>query len=274
MKFYYFGGGDHTSNNKINLLEKSGFSGVLFTYDCFQGDYFVKIARDMKPHKKIIYMVAIRPHALSPQYLTMITNSLNQISPGRVQINLIAGHIKDHEKKFGGILGDISDSSTNIERSNNLIEYLKELDNMKNNNPHLILPDLFVTTTNEFVFDVANKLKNKVIIPYSHYKRGHWTIYTNYPISNHGRPSKEIDISETDVMISLSPIIRETQEEIDSLDKKKWTTDTEYFTYSEFYSFIKKIEDEGIKYLMMHAWPENEEDQIIKFMNSMKEFEK
>lgn len=270
MKFYYFSGKDYIQDGQINLLEKAGFSGALLAYDCWQGDHFVKIARDMQPNKKIIYMVAVRSHTLSPQYLTMIINSLNKISPGRVQVNLISGYIKDYEKNFGGVLGEISDSSTNIERSNNLIEYIAELNNMKNNNPRLELPDFFVTATNKVVFDAANKFKNKVIIPYSHYKRGHWTKYEN----NTFKADEKIDISNSNVMISISPIIRETQEQIDNLYKKNYAMDTEYFTYSEFYSFIEKLEDQGIKYLMLRPDPESEEEQIIQFINKMKKVKK
>jgi hypothetical protein len=54
-------------------------------------------ARDIDISKKIKYMVAIRPYAISPQYLVMMNHSMNDIMSNRVQFNLILGHIKEHE---------------------------------------------------------------------------------------------------------------------------------------------------------------------------------
>ena len=164
MKYYYFSGGDHTANNKISILEEHGFTGVLFTYNALSGDYFTLVARDIDLSQKIVYMVAIRPHTISPQYLSMISNSIHGIMPNRLQINLISGHIKKEEKNVGGVLGVITDQSTHIERSNYLIEYLQELDKMYKAKACDNMPDIFVSTTNEYVFETASSLKNKMII--------------------------------------------------------------------------------------------------------------
>lgn len=268
MKYYYFGGGDHTEdskeNNRISLLEESGFTGVLFTYNAWQGDYMVKMARDLDPSQKIIYMAAIRPHVISPQYLTMISQAMSSIMPNRFQVNLISGHIKEEEKTFGGILGEVTDLSSHIDRSNYLIKYLEELDKMKNQNTEFHELDFFVSTTNEYVFNVASKLKNKMIIPYRDYKNKHWTIYTDYQKTDNIIVGNKIDFKNKTIMISVAPIIRKTQEEIDALDKTMWTNDTEYFSYKGFYDFIKKLESEGINHLMVHGWPAEESEEIIK----------
>jgi alkanesulfonate monooxygenase len=123
MEFYYFGG--YFDEGFISRLEESGFSGVMFTYDSTQGDMFTQIARDIKHTEKIKYLVAIRPYTISPQYICMINNSINKIMPGRLQINLISGYIKDHEANFGGIIGDTNDSSSNIDKSKYIINYLE-----------------------------------------------------------------------------------------------------------------------------------------------------
>jgi hypothetical protein len=57
------------------------------------------LARDIDLTKKIKYMIALRPYNISPQYLTMINQSINQIMPDRLQINFISGYIKPHEKQ-------------------------------------------------------------------------------------------------------------------------------------------------------------------------------
>lgn len=72
MKFYYFSGGDHIKEGRVKKLEKNGFTGVLFTYDPMAGDYLTRIAQDCENTQKIKYMVAMRPQAVSAQYLCMI----------------------------------------------------------------------------------------------------------------------------------------------------------------------------------------------------------
>ena len=128
MNFFWF---ERTNNFNIKELseelEDNGFSGVLFTYSFFNDDYFVKIANAIDSNKKIKYMVAIRPYAISAQYLCMINNAFKKISKDRIVINIITGWVHDQEKSIGGIQGNVNDLSNNIDRSNYLIEYVKSL---------------------------------------------------------------------------------------------------------------------------------------------------
>jgi hypothetical protein len=176
----------------------------------------------------------------------------------RLQINIISGWIKDHEKKIGGVIGPVSDNSSNIDRSNNLIEYIKELDNMKKNNPGIHSPDIFVSATNSYVWNAASELNNKIILPYSRYKNKMWH-----------DTGEEIKIGGKDIMLSISPVIRKEKKQLDNLDKKFFTMDSEYFTYDEFIDFINKIESDGIKKIMVHGWPEEENENIIEFVSKL-----
>jgi hypothetical protein len=107
MEFYYFGGvmGNTNSLKTPSKLEAHNFSGVMFTHDIPEGDMFVKTAVDINPDEKIKYLVAIRPYTISPQYLSMINRSMDNIDRDRLQINLISGYIKDHEDCVGGVVG-------------------------------------------------------------------------------------------------------------------------------------------------------------------------
>jgi hypothetical protein len=53
-------------------------------------------------------------------------------------------------------------------------------------------------------------------------------------------------------MVSICPIIRETQEELDLISSENRTNDTEYFTYQEFLHFINQLQSDQIKYLLIH----------------------
>jgi len=273
MKIYYFGG-SLEEKNQMSILENLGFQGVLFTYVPHQGDIFTKMAYEINKTKKIKYMVAIRPHAISPQYLCMVHNSMNKIAPNRLQINLIAGHIKPDEVDFGGIVGEVNDRSSIPSRVNYLIDYLDVLSSMKN------VPDYYVSSTNPYAYNAASKHNNKIILPYQNYNSGY---FLDKSVEGQTKPGEKFDITGRKIMIAISPIIRKTQEEIDKefpkdilihtfdgkkyLDRQRFTIDTEYFTYDEFCNFIKKLESEGIDEILCNNYSPSERKNMIKFLS-------
>lgn len=269
MKYYYFSGRDHTKDNKISTLEENGFSGALFIYQSWCDDFITKAANDADSTSNMVYMVAMRPYAISPQYLVMLSNSMHDIMPDRFQFNLISGHIKDREKPFGGMPNSVNDQSSHIERSNYLIDYLKELDKMYKLGAFHRMPDFFVSTTNEYVFETASVLKNKMIISYLDYKNKRWRIYEDYQNGGDVFLGKEIDLSNQKVMISIAPIIRDTVEEIEILSRTQRSNDTEYFTYQEFYHFVETLKSKGIEYLLISPYSEEEEDYIYKAIKEL-----
>jgi alkanesulfonate monooxygenase SsuD/methylene tetrahydromethanopterin reductase-like flavin-dependent oxidoreductase (luciferase family) len=274
MEFYYFGGNFH--GPQISNLEKSHFSGVMFTYDATQGDMLVRMARHINPNEKIKYLIAIRPYSVSPQYLCMVNDSINEIDSGRFQVNLISGYVKDHEADFGGIIGSVNDSSDRITRSKYLIKYVKTLNTMLGNLRSQNKLDFYISTTNNFVFETAKIYNNKIILPYRDYLNSYWTVIGE----NGGQALADnpMDLSDVKIMLALTPIIRETQEELEALtdyairpvwrkgEKPAQVTDVGYFTYEQFDEFVKELEAKGINQLLINGWPEAERDKIIKFI--------
>lgn len=275
MKFYYFGGnfekdGMHSSETAY-ALEKHHFDGVMFTYDSTQGDMFVRTARDIRVGENIKYLIAIRPYTISPQYLQTINDSMNEIDEGRLQINFIAGYIKDHESETNGIVGEVNDSSDSISRSKYIISFIQSLNNMKVNKSPL---DFYVSTTNSYVFEEAKKYKNKIILPYHIWKRKFWSDVHN---TKNGR-GKDLDIEDVEIMISLTPIIRETEEELGLLtdyalrpiwkkgEVSKVIDDVEYFTHESFNDFIEMLENNNVNHILINAVPRAESDIIIPFI--------
>lgn len=249
MNFYLI----NPSFELLTEMEDSGVTGNLLTYHSNESDYFVKVARDIDIHKKIKYMVAIRPHVLSPEYLVRISKSFKEISKeDRLQINLVSGVSEEYE--MGRTLGTINNKSTTKERSDYLIEYI----NLLNQLPQEEKPDYYVSVTNNFTFEAASKNNDKIILPY--YKYIH----------------EEYDLTHSKVMIYLAPILRKTQEELDSLtgyDLKGIDEDVRY-TYEEMTSLVNKLEEQGIKEMMISSW--NSEDikvnlDFIKYYNYKKE---
>ena len=284
MKIYYFGGQASVHSTNIDQLEDAHCDGILFTYRQLQGDFFTIIARTMNQNQKIKYMVAIRPHALSAQYLTMIHKSIESIQKNRLQINIIAGHIKPDETNFGGILGSVTDKSSIPDRTNYMIDYIKELDDMKNNG--INIPDCYVSCTNNYALEAAAKLDYKIIFSYKDYKFGY---FLDKSIEGQEKPGDTFDLSNKKIMLAISPIIRETQEEIDKefskdvivhvyggtsyKDRPRFAKDTAYFTYDKFVSFIQDLKSKGINEILINGVPESERDNLVKYIKKYKESE-
>ena len=284
MKFYYFGGvmGDPKNIKSPSNLNSHHFSGVMFTHDIPEGDMFVKAAKDISLNENIKYLVAIRPYTISPQYLFMINKSMDRIDRNRLQINLISGYIKDHEKGVGGIVGDITDESSSLDRSNYMIEFLKVLSEMDQDKespgywkdleqPNKL--DVYVSTTNSYVFEAAKKYGYKIILPYHIYARGSWA--DTLKDSSIEIP---LELDEMEIMLAITPIIRKTEEELSLLTnyaiRPIWqkgeipmvVLDAVYFTYDQFDDFVNTLEKRGIKHLLINAVPSEEVNVIVPFI--------
>lgn len=248
MNIYWFQRTDKFNFKRMSEeLESYGFNGVLFPTGSKGFDYFIQIARNIDPKTKIKYMVAIRPYTISPQYIAKIKSSMDKISRDRILINFVTGHVvEDDQKNVGGIIGEVNDLSSIIERSNYMIKCLPELNRMKEE-----LPDFYISSTNEFVFDAAKK--NKVLMPHSWYK------------------INRFDLNPKLTMIHVSPIIRETKEEIKNIDKSDWPQDTEFFTKDEFKEFIYELEKKDFDgVLISNSLSELETENILKTMQEIK----
>ncbi len=270
MKFYYFGGviGEPDSVKSPTNLNNNKFDGVMFTHDIPQGDIFVQTAIDLKINERIKYLIAIRPYTISPQYLAMINDSINKVQKDRVQLNIISGYTKDHEDSIRGIVGPVNDQSDKVEKRKYLVDFVDSLNEM-NKNKNLKSPlDFFVTTTNPRVLDAVNRHNNKIILPYSLYKNNVWFKKFN----------RTLDVKSQEIMLAITPIIRETEEELATLkdyalrpvwqegEVSRVVNDAEYFTHEGFHKFVKKLKEDKIQYLLINAVPQAENDVIIPFI--------
>jgi hypothetical protein len=248
LNIYWFKRTETSDFKKLSkTLENAGFDGILFPWSSMGDDYFTNIANSIDSKTKIKYMVAIRPYAVSPQYLCKVNRSMNKISPNRILINFVTGWIYDEEKSVGGITEDINDLSSSVERSNYMINYIKTLNTIKND-----LPTFYISTTNKFVFEAAKD--NKVIIPYSWYK------------------IKIFDLVPQNSMIHVAPIIRKNQNELDILNKENFPQDTEFFTENEFKKFILELREKNFDGVLISNSLDNVETKnIIKVVQEIQE---
>jgi hypothetical protein len=243
VNFYSFG-----LLEDVKTLYNHHYTGILLTYGIDQGNYFIRVAAEIDKEKDFKYMIAVRPYLVSPQFLYTINNSMNFIDKDKLQLNIVSGAVKENEKDFGGILGPVHDLSSNIEKSNYLIEYIKNIENIKNHGL-----DYYVTATNKFVFDVASSLNNKMIISYDHYR------------------DKVFDLSNKKVMLAISPTLRETQEEVDMIKPSTELSDMVYMTYDNFKILLEELENNGIEEIMICTFERKEQKRIRKIVKEYKE---
>lgn len=259
-----------------------GFDTFLYTYHYNSIDPFVFIAKNFDLYAGIKYMVAIRPHVISPQYLLKILQSFyyidkkdkdpillqrshfakvteQNIKPIPVYINLITGCIDDErQQQYGGTIQNINDNSTFEERSEHLIKFVNEFNRLNemhfNNFFHL---NFYITTTNQYVFDEASKKHNKMIIEYTDYR------------------DKVFNITDpANVMLTFGPVIRNTQEELDLMDKTPSDTvkpNTVFCTPEQLRQMLKKFEQEGIEEVLFWALSTENIDNIYNFTKEYKE---
>lgn len=231
MKFYLF-----TSDfDFIRTLEESKLDGVLYTYNAYQGNPFIGIAKHVKDTTKLKHMVAIRPYTISPQYLCTITDSLDDlIGSNQIQINFISGWIKENELNAGGFVGEINDRSNNIDRGNYLIEYIDVLEKLDRK-----IPDYYLSVTNNFIFELAKKHNSKIIIDYSHFK----------PL--------RYDIKNMNVMLSTGNLLHENP----------------YLTHQEFFEFVEEAKCANIQEIIFPNHNERMAHHVVDLVNTYKESE-
>lgn len=237
MNLIWFERNEQTNESlerRVNELKNSGMDGVMYPFGPTMGDYFTRISRIIDVKSKFKYIIAIRPYTISAQYLSMICRSINKISKGVLAINFLTGYINKNDQLYGGILSEPNDSSSNIVRSNYMIEYAKEFKKVS-------LNEFFVSTTNETVFNNCVENGFAMIIPYVWYK------------------ANRFDIEGKSVIISIAPVLNENiiDEKYECENNGECRhpieakcMDLDFFTMEEFFEFLDDAEKRGIAGIM------------------------
>lgn len=158
MNFHWLDRGSHSVDEikkMSNELEEYGYSSILFTYSSNKPDNFIKVANAIDKKNKIKYMIAIRPHATSPEYLKMQCEAFNEIAPDRLIINFVAGHIQQRE---------IPPKYNLDERRTILYNFLNDFNKISFNKPIIA-----ISGSSDIVLDCATKYADILITELSQY---------------------------------------------------------------------------------------------------------
>jgi hypothetical protein len=218
-------------------LEDSGFDGVLLAYGQ-NGDPFTVLANAIDKDSSMEYIVAVRPHLISPQYVSEIVNSFESFAPGKISINVVPGEITEKEKAYGGVIGTVNDSSSPEQRRKLLGLWVEEY--MK-----------------------CRKSKNKVYVSGHHldtirYSDKADALIMNYHMLNQLYASPP---AINNFYISMSPVI--------GGNPKKTSPDNIVATPEEFHEVVKNMESMGVEGLLFHN---TYSEQIYYLMDYVKKY--
>jgi len=76
------------------------YDSMLLTFHSDESDYWIKAAHAINTEDKVKYMIAIRPYAITAAYCSMMIDAFNEIEPGRISLNIIAGTYDDDQALF------------------------------------------------------------------------------------------------------------------------------------------------------------------------------
>lgn len=222
MKFYWFCRHNYFDiKNLFVKLESAGFDGVLLAY-AQMGDPFSVLAHNIMPSSKMEYIVAVRPYLISPQYVSEIVESFESFAPGRLSLNIVPGAVIDSEKIYGGIIGEVNDSSSQEDRRNFLGEWIKE-------------------------YSQCRKTENKIYVSGHHCDIVEYSEYSDSLIMNYRVYNSDygyIPVSKP-FYISMSPVIQGDPNKIDKDDM--------VVSRSDLKEIIEKLEKKGVEGIFFHS---------------------
>lgn len=107
MKYHWMDRGSSSSLEEFKKISKEanevGYYSLLLTYSSFQPDLLLKSAMIADNNIKTKFMLAIRTYAISPEYMSMICASYNEIFPNKLILNIVSGDIHDGETSIEDI---------------------------------------------------------------------------------------------------------------------------------------------------------------------------
>jgi hypothetical protein len=259
MNFYFFDQMGTASLDVISKeLEDAGFYAMLVPYGVGEKNHFIKAARAMDLNQKLKYIVGVRPHTISPQYLAMIIKSLNDIQPDRVWINFVAGFIREDEVESGGTMFPEEFERSFKDRKDYMAKYIPIFNDFCKNKQ--IQTKLCMTGMSEEVFSLVEEHADYNVIAFEPYTR-----------LNGFR-----DISKPRIM-SMCPVIEDDEEYLlylQSLDNIP--QDIMFTTTEDLILKINDLKEKGFNDIMFFTHGKNNSDhdhekyKLVEFVKQYK----
>ena len=233
MRFHWM---IRTEDNTVDGLKKlsaelddCGIYSLLLPYGANDNDYFYKLPLVIDPAQKLKYLVAVRPYAISPEYVGALFRTINEISPNRVILNIVSGNFDPNiEPVLKHYVGDVSQIDTMEKRVVYTEKWLEQFYAIMGN----ARPEIVLSGSSTKTLEIANKYSDyhMFILP----RLGH---------------VKEYGVINSRRMLYAAPLVRDDPSKIDAL--LEGINTTFYHTVfsgnkMEVANRIKSLENEGI----------------------------
>lgn len=148
-------------SNLSKELDDSGYYSALIVYNSNTPDGMIKASNIINKNQKLKYMIAIRPHAISPEYLKMKCDAFNEIQKNRLIINFVAGNLTKNEKQPFVLLQNNKKQLDLEERKDNLVLFVENFYKLYEN---LEMPEIAISGSSQKIIDCASKFKTMLIL--------------------------------------------------------------------------------------------------------------
>jgi alkanesulfonate monooxygenase SsuD/methylene tetrahydromethanopterin reductase-like flavin-dependent oxidoreductase (luciferase family) len=194
-------------------------------------------------------MPAIRTYAISPEYLSMMYDSFEEIQEDRLMFNIVAGDFKHYEKSLDNLIY-ISDRLQEYEQR---VEYtaawLEKFFEIRKNKS---MPEIVIAGTSDKTLESAEKYGDYSLCMIDKY------------LENKNKYAKI-----KNKMASAQVVIRETQEEANEFVMgmpENYIRFTLYGTEDHVISSINELAKSGVTDILMRSHPEDKEKDRIHSM--------
>lgn len=231
---------------------ESNYYSVLLTYHSRQTDLWVKSIRALDENHKFKYMIALRTYAITPEYFTMIWNSLNEFAKDRFMFNVVAGDLHKNEMTLDNLLliKDFLDDSQ--KRVDYTYLWLKKVKKMLGQNN---MPEVVMSGTSEKTLNYASDIADYNLCMSSEFIKNPNLFFKN---------KKRIVVSAVVIRDSFE----EAENVVDSSQQsheKQWTL---YGTEDQVLEKIKELKDLGATDFMIRNHSQDKEQ--FRFHNLVK----
>jgi len=244
--------GDKSSVEDISTLSKEidgyGYYSTLLVYHSRMPDNFIKVARALSKNEKVKYMLAIRTYAISPEYMAMICKSFSEIADNKLMLNIVSGDIHKDENT----INDLVMISELLDTPEKRLVYTKQwMDKFLNIKDFDKKPEIVMSGHSDITRSMA--------VEYNAIHLSMYDMYKKYI-------QEESAIVNPKQMVSLSFVVRETQEEADIFfsslkdNEKLWTIPGNKQTIK---NFVKELDLLGITDILISGHVDDGQQVLI-----------
>jgi len=221
-------------------LDENNYHAVMLTYHPYDPDNFIKSLNILNPNHKIKYIIAIRPYALTPEYLAMMINAFEEVCPNRLMINIVGGMGPEEENVMDNLIINKEYFDNHITRRQYTREFIKKVKEIL---PSGCSVEFINSASLDYDIETSNMYADANLMFYSDF------------IKNYSKVKTKKNI------VSIMPIIRDTHEEAkeqyDSMLNKNLQQDVIYGTEQEIIDQINSLKQMGATDFLAHPHRDN-----------------